>query len=115
MCEVTIFLTVRGKTSTSVWTYGQEESVLEVGEVSVALLAAVAPVPLVYDLLVAVCSGTGLVQTVLLTHVHDCGHAAEVVGLGRKERKRRKSNYGNGAAGSINSTNSHGNCRDLNV
>lgn len=68
-------------------TYGENEAVLEVGELLVALLAAEHAVVLVYHLLVAVLAGAGLVQTVLLTQVHHRGRAGEVVSLREEEGK----------------------------
>lgn len=62
-------------------TYGEQESVVEVRELFVALLAAVQPVVLVDYLLVAVARRTGHVQTRLLADVDERRHAAEVVGL----------------------------------
>lgn len=76
------------RTSTSSRAYGEQESVLEVGELSVALLAAVQPVVLVDDFLVAVARRTGLVQTCLLADVEQRRHAAEVVGLRFQWRRR---------------------------
>ncbi len=75
----------------TVCTYREEESVFEVGELSVTLLAAVQSIMLVYDLLVAVCSRTGLVQTTLLTNVQHRRHAAEIVRLrGAKVREEEQ-------------------------
>lgn len=71
---------------TSSRTYREQESVLEVGKLSVALLAAVQPVVLVDDLLVAVARWTGHVQTRLLADVEQRCHAAEVLGL-RSQRR----------------------------
>lgn len=65
----------------TVCTYRKQESVFKVGELPVTLFAAVQPILLVYDLLVAVCSWTGLVQTILLTSVQQCCHTAEIVRL----------------------------------
>lgn len=69
-------------------TYREQESVLEVGEVSVAFLAAVLPVVLVNNLLVAVARRTGHVQTRLPANVDHRRHAAEVVGLRFQRRGR---------------------------
>lgn len=73
---------------TSSRTYGEQESVLEVGELSVALLTAVLPIVLVDDLLVAVARRTAHVQTGLLADVEQRRHAAEVVGLRFQQRGR---------------------------
>lgn len=73
---------------TSSRTYGEQESVLEVGELSVALLTAVLPIVLVDDLLVAVARRTAPVQTGLLADVEQRRHAAEVVGLRFQQRGR---------------------------
>lgn len=69
-------------------TYREQESVLEVGELFVALLAAVQPVVLVDNLLVAVARRTGHVQTRLLADVDQRRHTAEVVGLRVQMRGR---------------------------
>lgn len=65
----------------TVCTHGEQESVFEVGELSVALLAAVESVLLVDYLLVAVCGRTRLVQTILLTDVQHRCQAGEIVRL----------------------------------
>lgn len=65
----------------TVCTYRKQESVFKVGELPVTFFAAVQPILLVYDLLVAVCRWTGLVQTILLTSVQQCCHTAEIVRL----------------------------------
>ena len=64
--------------------YREDEAVLEVGELFVALLTAEEPVLLVHHLLVAVLAGARLVQTVLLTQVYYGGDAAEIVSLGAR-------------------------------
>lgn len=68
-------------------THRQDEAVLEVGELAVALLAAEHAVVLVHHLLVAVLRGAGLVQAVLLPQVHDGGHRAEVIRLVNRGRE----------------------------
>lgn len=69
--------------------YGEDEAVLEVGKLFVALLAAEHPVLLVHHFLVAVLAGTGLVEAVLLAQVDDGGDAGVVVGLkGRGGEKK---------------------------
>lgn len=83
MCDKQVLIMCAGRT------YREKKSVFKVGEVSVALFAAVHPVLLVYDLLVAVCRWTGLVQTIF-TSVHQCRHAAEIVRLGGENKMRRK-------------------------
>lgn len=77
-----------GSDAQSSLTYGEQESVLEVGELSVALLAAVQPIVLVDNLLVAVARRTSRVQTRLLADVDQRRHTAEVVGL-RFQIKRK--------------------------
>lgn len=72
-------------------TYRKYKSVFKVGELSVTPFAAVLPVLLVYDFLVAICRWTGLIQTILLPSVYHCCHTAEIVCL--KERIK-KTNYG---------------------
>lgn len=104
--EVTIFLKVSGMCDKqalimcTVCTYRKKESVFKVGELSVTLFTAVQSVLLVYDLLVAVCRWTGLVETILLTSVQQCRHAAKIVRLRgeSKMRERKESNYGDRAA-----------------
>lgn len=80
-------------------TYKEQESVLKVGELLVAFLAAVQPVVLIDDFLVAVCSWTGLVQTCLLAGIHHRRHAAKIVRLrGERQMEQEKFNYGGRAA-----------------
>lgn len=67
------------------FSYGKDESVFEVGELLVALLAAEHPVLLVHHLLVAVLAGTRLVEAVLFAQEHYGGDAGEVVGLEEME------------------------------
>lgn len=71
-------------------TYIEQKSVLEVGVVSVTFFTAVQAVVLVSDLLVAVCRRTTRVQTVLLTNVNHCGHAAEVSRLKRDIKRKQQ-------------------------
>lgn len=72
--------------------YGEDEAVLEVGKLFVALLAAEHAVLLVHHLLVAVLAGTGLIQAVLLAQVDNGCNAGVVVGLkGRRGKENRSS------------------------
>lgn len=81
------------------YTYRKHESVLEVGELPVALLAAVQPVVLIDDLLVAVCRWTGLVETCFLAGVQHRRHAAKIIRLrGESQMEQEKFNYGGRAA-----------------
>lgn len=63
------------------FSYGKDESVFEVGELLVALLAAEHAVLLVHHLLVAVLGGTRLVEAVLLAQEHYGCDAGEVISL----------------------------------
>lgn len=63
----------------------EDEAVLEVRKLLVALLTAVHAVVLVHHLLVAVLGWAGLVETVLLAQVHYGGHTAEVISLHKTE------------------------------
>lgn len=67
-------------------TYREDEAVLEVGKLFVALLAAEHPVLLVHHFFVAVLAGAGLVKAVLLAQVHDRCDAGVVVGLQRRQQ-----------------------------
>lgn len=95
MTDVTIFLIISSVCDKQVLimstgcTYREQKSVFKVGEVSVALFTAVHPILLVYDLLVAVCRWTGLVQTIL-TSVQQCSHTAKIVRLGGENKMRGK-------------------------
>lgn len=70
--------------------YGEDESVFEVGELLVALLAAEHAVLLVHHLLVAVLGGTRLVEAVLFAQEHDGRDAGEVVGLKETDDEEKK-------------------------
>lgn len=75
------------------YTYRKQESVLEVWELPVALLAAVQPVVLIDDFLVAVCRWTGLVETCLLAGVQQRRYAAKIVRLrGESQMEQEKFN-----------------------
>lgn len=69
--------------------YREDEAVLEVGKLFVALLAAEHSVLLVHHFFVAVLAGTGLVKAVLLAQVDDGCDAGVVVGLKRRYQKRK--------------------------
>lgn len=68
------------------FSYGEDESVFEVGKLLVALLAAEHAVLLVHHLLVAVLGGTRLVEAVLFAQEHYGCNAGEVVGLEEMEK-----------------------------
>lgn len=63
------------------FSYRKNESIFEVGELFVALLAAEHAVLLVHHFFVAVLAGTRLVETVLFAQEHDGSDAREIVGL----------------------------------
>lgn len=69
-------------------TYREDEAVLEVGELFVALLTAEHSVLLVHHFFVAVLAGAGLVKAVLLAQVHDRCDAGVVVGLQRRHQPK---------------------------
>lgn len=69
-------------------TYGKDEAVLEVGELFVALLAAVHAILFVYHLFVAVLAGTRLVKAVFLAQIHYGGYAGVVVRLKRQNKQK---------------------------
>lgn len=71
-------------------THRQHETVFEVRKLFVALLAAEHAVLLVHHLLVAVFARTGLVQAVLLPHVHDGADASEVISLDLERWRERE-------------------------
>lgn len=70
--------------------YREDESVFEVGELFVALLAAEHAVLLVDHFLVAVLAGTRLVEAVLLAQEHNGGEAGEVISLKQSTKKKEE-------------------------
>lgn len=70
--------------------YREDESVFEVGELFVALLAAEHAILLVDHFLVAVLAGTRLVEAVLFAQEYYGGEAGEVISLKQSTKKERK-------------------------
>lgn len=69
------------------FSYRKDESVFEVGELFVALLAAEHAVLLIHHFLVAVLAGTRLVEAVLFAQEHYGGDAGEVISLKQSTNK----------------------------
>lgn len=72
------------------FSYRKDESVLEVRELFVALLAAEHAVLLIHHFLVAVLAGTRLVEAVLFAQEHYGGDAGEVISLKQSTNKKKK-------------------------
>lgn len=85
----------------TVCAYREQESVFEVWVLSVALLAAVQSVVLVYHFLVAVCRWTGRVQTVLLPSVDHRRYTAEILRLRREKEMGDQKNIKSHETGAI--------------
>lgn len=65
--------------------YREHKAIFEVWELFVAFLTAVHAILLVHHLLVAVFTGTGLIQAVLFSDVDNGGDAREIISLGKED------------------------------
>lgn len=75
----------KGQESQGQVPYREHETIFEVGELFVAFLTAVHAILLVHHLLVAVFTGTSLIQAVLFTDVDYGGDAREIISLERED------------------------------